>query len=153
MENFPALVFFFALFWASALSAIAPFHAFDTRDLIKAGFRCKTLRRFLIAVVIADIFPALMLLFFLHRSWLKGSTPASIMAGAVASLSVFFIPRLMHAALLSDRWWYRYYDAEQKAEMAKQGKNAESLWSHLIPALCYIVLLPLFAKFVYLVLC
>jgi len=140
-----ALVFFFGLFWASALSAITEFRAFDTAGWWRRreSSRSRGLSRFLTGIAIADAVP-LALLWILYNSPLVDQAAQRpfrpVVVAAVASLSVFFVPRFMHA-ILATTWHSCFYDDAEWRQVVVDAKAQESdtFAAHFVPGVGYVI--------------
>lgn len=165
MKAEQVLIFFFGLFWAQALRASSKFRPFHTASNDREAWL-----RFGLSIVILNLLPVLLLsgLFFLARSVFGERHPADFCAlifGAFSSMSVFALPRLMHACVASspvrktfysDREWaedvspelHRYWELDdRKLSKCRNRLNppgAQPIGGHLWPALGYLVLFPSF---------
>ena len=150
MESKTALIFFFGLFWASALGSITEFRAFDTAGWFRQDGLWRGIRRFSGGVVIANILPLTLLWFLYTSDWLippNRKDVWAIFAAAVASLGVFFVPRIMHAFLATPWFWNWFYTEEEWSEVVKDAKAdpKDSFWAHFVPGVGYIIVFTFFA--------
>ena len=145
-----ALIFFFGLFWASALSGIAEFRPFDTAAWFRPNGLWRGVRRFVAGVFIADVLPLIGLWCLYTTDAIVPSDvtgPTTIFAAAVASLGVFAVPRLMHAVLATAplyKHFYFYADWQRVVDEAGASQR-DSFWAHFLPGLGYLVGFPLAA--------
>lgn len=134
-----ALVFFYAIFWAAALSVTGRYQPFDTPSMCKRD--CLALRRFIISLIILNLLPVgwLAFLYTFIIPDTKGLTP--IVAAAFASLSVFGFHRILHAILASDRTYHCFYTNKQISQVRDRGKfkQPQAFTAHFWPGIIYIV--------------
>ena len=133
-----ALLFFYGLFWASALAAITEFRAFDTAAFWRPDTSHRAVWRLVVGVLIANVLPlgGLWFLYSGNSVIPKGSGAGPVLGAAVASLSVFCVPRLMHAFLATSfhSFFYSADDWEAVVEEAKAQKS-DSFWAHFVPGM------------------
>jgi hypothetical protein len=134
-----ALLLFYGVFWASALAATSKFQAFDTRWI---GENCKSrAKRFIASVLVCNALPVLWLL-LLHGRFTVNLSGWAISAAAVASLSVFSIPRLLHG-VVGTGWRRTFYSDLDWASVLKKlppdTDERESFWVHFGPGLGYLL--------------
>src|SRR3972149_4977267 len=116
-----ALVFFFGMFWASVLSAVAPFQVFDTRMLFRNGECARGLRRLGVGVIIVDALPVAGLCLLLKSPLMQAKDVWGVAVAAIASMSVFSIHRLLHA-FVATRPFVGYFYSQAEVEELK-GRN------------------------------
>lgn len=143
-----ALVLFFAVFWSGALASISEYNAFDTADFFRSTERLRGIRRFAVAVTIANFVPVAVL--YVLYKWVFADKPSSalgVVAAASASMSVFSIPRILHSIIVSPRWYDCFYTKEGRDEVVCRSgaKPEDSFGSHFWPGLAYLLIGPLIA--------
>lgn len=134
-----ALVFFFGMFWASALSAVAPLQVFDTRLLFRRGQMKRGWCRLVVGLVIVDILPVVGLCLLLNSPLMEAKKIAGVATAAIASLSVFSVQRFLHASVATDRFASFYYSADDLTMLESRGKTVDGFWEHFVPALFYLI--------------
>jgi hypothetical protein len=144
-----ALLFFYGLFWASALAAITEFRAFDTAAFWRSDTSHRALWRFLVGLLIANVLPlgGLWLLYSDNSVIPKGSGAGPVLGAALASLSVFCVPRFMHAFLATSLHSLFYSNNDWKEVVAEaKAKESDSFWAHFVPGVAYILVFIALAK-------
>ncbi len=133
-----ALVLFYAFFWAAALSVTGRYQPFDTPSAWSGDSRA--IKRLIVSLVILNLLPILWFL-FLYKIIPNDDSLSSIMASAVASLSVFAFHRILHAFIASENLYRHFYTPEQVDEVREKGKftQPQTFNAHFIPGLLYIV--------------
>jgi hypothetical protein len=102
-----ALVLFYAFFWAAALNMTGRYQAFDTPSMWVGERRAKL--RFCVSVILLNILPILWLVFLYREVIPDDNELISIIAAALASLSVFGFHRILHAILASEQTYHWFY--------------------------------------------
>ena len=136
-----AIVFFFGLFWAVSLNSVARYRPFETASFWSPTDRQYAFRRFVLAIVILNLLPVfwLWVLFQFIVPKLAGFFP--VLSAAIASLSIFGIPRLFHAFVATDRGNGRFYSNEEYMEITKRWRegSANTFVSHFVPGILYLI--------------
>ena len=141
-----ALVFFYGIFWAGALSAIGRYHAFDTHMFFSPSpeSRSHARRRFVAGVVIMNIFPALWFWFLSARIVPDELGVFPIMTAALASLSVFGFHRILHAIIATD-CHSKFYSQKEWIAVINQWRKDDppnTVWAHLVPGIGFLIIFP-----------
>jgi hypothetical protein len=133
-----ALVLFYAFFWAAAISVTVRYQPFDTPSAWVRESRA--IKRLLVSLLILNILPILWF-FFLYKIIPDDNRLPSIIAAAVASLSVFGFHRILHAFIASESMYQCFYTLEQVKEVRDRGKftQPQTFSAHFIPGLLYII--------------
>ena len=134
-----ALVLFYAFFWAAALSATSRYQPFDTPSAWSRDSRA--VKRLLVSLLILNVLPILWFL-LLYNIIPNYDRVTSIMAAAVASLSVFAFHRILHAFIASEKMYQHFYTLEQVNEVRDRGKftQPQTFSAHFIPGLLYVII-------------
>ncbi|MDD5369035.1 MAG: hypothetical protein PHQ40_08120 [Anaerolineaceae bacterium] len=132
-----ALVLLYALFWAAALNATGRYQPFDTSSMFIGESRAW--KRFFASLIILNILP-IGLLFLLYQMIPSETNWPSIIAAAVASLSVFGFHRILHAVVASEKYFCHFFTEIQVEEVRKRGefKQPQTFWAHFLPGILYI---------------
>lgn len=141
-----ALNFFFALMWASAIAGSSEYRAFDTASCLNKTKWNKALPRFLVGNIVCNIIP-LYILYHLNEEFkCLPVNSTNITAAAIASLSVFSAPRILHAVMATGlhEWFYTETEWEKVHPKSEQEDNV-GFWAHLIPGLLYLFVTPIFS--------
>lgn len=137
-----AIIFFYGLFWATALSSVDGFRAFDTYACFHGKERWKAVLRCLASFIIVDILPAFGLWVTYRSPWIvpKDSVGGiAVVCAGIASLSVFATPRLLHAVIATRHTRDLFYNPVDWAEVVKSRRSQDNLLGHLLPAAAYVV--------------
>ena len=138
-----SLLFFYGIFWAACLGAISDFIPFDTTGWFMKDKWRTSIRRFIACFIIASFLPIIGLFLLYNSRLMCIQTSAGIFVSAIASWSVFSIPRVIHAVILnkcSGKWFY--VDSEIKKIGNKKRlhpRKPDPFHWHLIPGLIYVV--------------
>ena len=142
MENGSnAIVFFFGLFWAASLNSVARYRPFETASFWSPRDRKYALPRFVLAFVILNILPVFWLWVLFQFVVPKSAGLFPVLSAAIASLSIFGIPRIFHAIVATDRTHSRFYSSEEYAEITKRWRegSANTFVAHFLPGLLYLI--------------
>ena len=137
-----AIIFFYGLVWATVLSAADDYRAFDTYAWFHGEERAKAVLRWLVAAMVVDLLPALGLGFLYWSTCIVPPDTAgtvSIVCAGVASLGVFAVPRLLHAAIATRHTWIWFYSCEDWKKVPESRREQANLIGHLLPGIFYIV--------------
>lgn len=135
-----SLLFFYGIFWASSLNALAVFRPFNTAGLFDPKTWRTGFKRLIAGLFIANLLPIFGLFFLYNSPLMEIESSAGIMISAFASLSVFSIPRLFHGIVLNkttSKWFYTEEEVE-RLRVKHEKKSDPWIW-HLLPGLIYIV--------------
>lgn len=138
-ETQQALVFFFGLFWSCVLSAVAPFHPFDTR-LFFRGQKMMGLRRLLVGLTVVDALPVVALCWLVGSRYMEPVGVKGLAIAATLSMTVFSIQRFLHSLIASRRthlWFYPSTDI--KEGKLDSGKTIDGFLEHFIPGCGYVI--------------
>jgi len=112
------LVFFFGIFWGRVLAVAAKFRPFHT-----ASGEEEARNRFWVSLIVLNVAPLLLLwgLFFVATNCIPdGWSYWAILFAATSALSLFSIPRFLHA-LVATRWRKCFYsDREWTFEVSQE---------------------------------
>ena len=143
-----ALVLFFGILWGITLSIIGRYRLFDTHLFFSQDRRNYAISRFTVGFIIINICPIIWfyLLYTYVASEQSGAIP--IMISAFSSLSLFGFNRAIHAIIATDNHYSRYYsEKEWRAVLSLWGRDGPNTFvAHAIPAIAYLVLIPIIAK-------
>src|SRR5262245_38918120 len=136
-----ALILLYAFFWAAALAMTARYQAFDTPSMWSGSQRRRAVSRFLVAVLVLNVFPIAWLTVLYRHVVPSSEGLAPIVAAAVASLSVFGFHRILHALIASDKTWSAFYTEEELKDVRNRGSftQPQTFAAHFWPGLIYIV--------------
>ncbi len=141
-----ALVFFYGIFWAGALSAIGRYHAFDTHMFFSPSpkSRSHARRRFVAGVVIMNIFPALWFWFLSARIVPNKPGVFPIMTAMLASLSVFGFGRILHAIIAAESSHSKFYSQEEWDAVIERWERGgpNTFWAHFVPGIGFLIIFP-----------
>lgn len=140
-----ALVFFYGVFWCSALGVVARYRPFDTTLFYKQGFFGHAVRRFVVSFFLLTVSPIAMLSILYAYVVPDMSGVRSIIAAAAGATSVFGFHRILHAILASERTHERFYSDKAIWEdvVRKWSPNGiNTFWAHFGPGLLYLTLFP-----------
>jgi hypothetical protein len=134
-----ALVLFYAFFWAAALSATSRYQSFDTPSMYIGNRRAW--RRFAVSLIILNVLPILWFILLYTKVIPGKSGLASIVAAAVASLSVFGFHRILHAFIASEQVYHWFYTEEEVVGVRDRGRftQPQTFCSHFIPGTLYVI--------------
>jgi hypothetical protein len=134
-----ALVLFYAFFWAAALSVTGRYQPFDTPSAWSRDSRAR--KRLFVSLLILNVLPILWFL-LLYIIIPNDDRLTSIIAAAVASLSVFAFHRILHAFIATDKTYHRFYTLEQVNEVRDRGvfTQPQTFNAHFIPGLFYVII-------------
>jgi hypothetical protein len=134
-----ALVLFYAFFWAAALSVTGRYQPFDTPSAWSRDKRA--VKRLLASLLILNALPILWFL-LLYNIIPNDDHLTSIIAAAIASLSVFAFHRILHAFIASEKKYHSFYTDEQVKEVRERGKftQPQTFSAHFIPGLLYVII-------------
>lgn len=135
-----AFLFFYGLFWACALSAISIFRPFDTTILFDKDRFLPGIIKILLSLFIANVLPILGLYFFYKSSLSDLNQPKGVFLSAILSMTVFSIPRLIHAVLLNVKTHKFFYSSEELALLHNDLRKPDPCYQHLIPGILYILI-------------
>jgi hypothetical protein len=142
-----ALILFYGVFWAAALSAAGRFRAFDTHTFFSGKTRRYAVNRFLVALFIINLCPVvwLWLLYVYIVPNEAGALP--IMSAAFASLSVFGFHRILHAIIATDNFYSKFYSNEEwKAIINQWGRGGPNTFAaHFFPGIGFLIIFLLIA--------
>ena len=134
-----ALFYFYGIFWATTLGSISAFKPFDTASIFRGRTGYPAVRRAFVCLVVANALPVFGI-WYLYQL-LHNSVPSEwgVPIAALASLSVFSLPRLIHGIVLNNTtatWFYLPNDLERVQK--DNNKMAEPFYYHLVPGVVYI---------------
>jgi hypothetical protein len=133
-----ALLVFYAVFWGAMLASVTKFQPFDTRW---KGKQWKTrLARFALAVVLFNALPILGLVAVMSFQMPNTVQARHVAAAAVASLSLFGLPRIFHGIIAVRRPIF-YHDSDWstlKEHPPLASADEDHWWLHLGPGLGYV---------------
>jgi hypothetical protein len=138
-----AIIFFFGLFWATALASVNGFRAFDTYACCHGKERWKAVLRCIASFIIVNLLPAGGL-WVLYRSPSivppTGAGAIAVVCAGIASLAVFATPRLLHAAIATRHTRDLFYNRDDWREVSESRRDQPNLLGHLIPAAAYLII-------------
>jgi len=148
-----ALIFFYGVFWATVVAATSPYRAFATALALAAkdpAERRNARRRLLLGFLLLNLLPAGLLLVLYQDVAAPASNARAVVSAAVASLSVFGIHRVFHAAVCSKETWRAFYTDEElrRYDLKDEEKSGSPWWAHFVPGIGYLVVIPLLAKLI-----
>src|SRR5882672_10398330 len=149
MDGQNAVILFFSVFYAIALSSISKCRVFDTGAWCRdRGMRWRVFFRLLVGFFIVNLLPLYSLYLLLTTDSIVPrmvTNPKVIIAAAVTCLSVFAIPRVLHGVFaIRPMSFYQKHIWEKVARDAKAEPDDCFLW-HLIPGLLYTAIWPALA--------
>ena len=112
--------------------------------MFRPGRRGLAASRLAVGVLIANILPAVGLWWLFASDSvlpLGASGGGAVLAAALASLSVFAIPRLLHAFIATGKVYAIFYTEAEWRQVVKAAgaETSDSFWAHFIPGIAYIV--------------
>jgi positive regulator of sigma E activity len=140
------VIFFYGLFWAAALGSAARYRPFDTSGFWTAD-RNYVAPRLILSFLIVNILPlvGLWVTYGLFTALFRAVTLPVLLGAALASLSVFGMPRVLHAFIFADRYRSGFYSPAQASQVAAAipSANSGSFAAHALPALGFLLGFPL----------
>jgi hypothetical protein len=132
-----ALLFFYSVFWALALSTLQKFRAFDTRGADPTRWA-----RAGMSFVVMNVVPAAILMFELCLMRRVEEVISAVPAAALFALGVFGLPRILHAiiAIEGTKRRPRFYNDDDWHELCLLDKESDSTSDHLVPGVIYLLL-------------
>jgi hypothetical protein len=93
-----------------------------------------------VSLLILNVLPILWFL-LLYQIIPNDDCLTTIIAAAVASLSVFAFHRILHAIIASESMYHHFYTLEQVTEVRDRGKftQPQIFSAHFFPGLLYII--------------
>jgi hypothetical protein len=140
-----ALIFFFGLFWASALATVSRYRPFDTASLFSREFRAMAVKRLIASFFIMNVLPVMLLLVLYQSVVPEGAGIRSVIIAAVTSLSVFGCNRILHSVIAADHHWSTFYSSETewRDSLRQYEERSNSRLAHLVPGVLYLFIYPL----------
>jgi hypothetical protein len=138
-----ALILFYGIFWATSLSMVAKYRLFYTAAFFNSdnSFRVKVRKRFLLALFVIDLLPIAWL--YVLYAWIvpNKTSPWAMVSAAIASLSVFGFPRILHSLIAIPKRRSIYYSKEEweKVEKDIPPQNPDCFHAHFIPGFLYLL--------------
>jgi len=133
-----ALVLFYAFFWAAALSVTGRYQPFDTPSMFARDSRARL--RFFVSLIVLNVIPIIWFILLYLFIIPDDGHLTSIVAAAVASLSVFGFHRILHAFIASEPMYHWFYTLDQVQEVRERGKfsQPQTFIAHFLPGILYI---------------
>ena len=143
-----ALILFFGLSWSHAVAAISEYRVFETAEIFRwRGKSWQAFSRFIFGNLICNLLPIAILWFLYTKTFdppqcnhTQSMTIRSLIATAIASISIFSLSRLLHGIIATEktrRWFYDDTDWEKLIRESGQEENDNPL-IHLSWGLAYL---------------
>ena len=118
-----ALILFYGIFWAASLNAAGWLRAFDTHAFFCGKTRRSAIQRFVVALIIINLCPGAWLWFLCVCIVPSEPGALPIMSAALASLSVFWFHRILHAIIATKKFHTKFYLEEEWKEVIDQWRK------------------------------
>jgi len=114
-----ALIFFFGIFWATVLSTVPNYELFAISSLIRPETRSKAITRWLVGVLVLNVFPPGLLFAITQTNILPDQAgPKAVCCSALASLSVVSLFFVLQGLLVSGRTFF--YENDEWTEVKRR---------------------------------
>ena len=121
-----AIIFFFAVFWGTAISSMRTFKVFHIWTFNRQGNGIRVVFRLVVGVIILNVVPLLICYFIYTEPWFQivpSKSPAMFVCAGVSSLSVFSIVFLLPGVMQIGLGRLLYAKAIDKDDYAEREES------------------------------